>query len=90
MTESVLDREAAGSRRTGGLGELLRIVSFCIKATVVLFPVPTAFLTGAPPEMTLAAVYCTLVTLGLFLALGEIAGNIRRLAEAVDRQGRAS
>jgi len=72
----------ARSRQIGGRREPLRVVSFCIKALVVLFPVSAAFLTGAPPELKWAGVYVTLVTLGLFLALAEIAGSVRRLAEA--------
>jgi cell division protein FtsX len=53
---------------------------------VVLFPLPAALLTGAPPEMKLAAVYVVLVSLALFLALAEVGQSVRRLAEAVDRQ----
>jgi hypothetical protein len=90
MVESAVGREIAGSRPAGGCREPLRIVSFCIKALVVLFPVPAAFLSGAPLEMKLAGVYATLVTLGLFLALAEVAGSVRRLAEVVDRPRPAS
>ncbi len=90
MVESAIGCEIARSRQTGGRREPLRIVSFCVKAMVVLFPLPTAFLTGAPPEMKLAGVYCTLVTLGLFLALAEVAGGVRRLAETVDRPRQGS
>ena len=82
MVESALGCEMARSRQIGGRREPLRVVSFCIKALVVLFPVSAAFLTGAPPELKWAGVYVTLVTLGLFLALAEIAGSVRRLAEA--------
>jgi hypothetical protein len=90
MAEGVLACEIGSSRQVGGCRSVLRVVSFCVKAAVVLFPVPAAFLTGAPPEMKLAGVYCTLVTLGLFLALAEIAGGVRRLADTVDGQRRAS
>jgi hypothetical protein len=58
----------------------------CIKAMVVLFPLPAALFTGAPAEMKWAAVYVSFVTLALFLALSEIAGGVCRLAEVVDRQ----
>ncbi len=85
MAEAVLKREVGSSRQAGKPHYLFRTVAFLVKAAVVLFPVPTAFLTGAPPEMKLAGVYCTLVTLGLFLALAEIAGGVRRLADAVER-----
>ncbi len=61
-------------------------MAFLVKAAVVLLPVPTAYFTGAPPEIMGAAIYCTFVTLGLFLALAEIAGSVRRLADAVDWQ----
>jgi hypothetical protein len=74
----------------GGRREPLRIVSFCIKALVVVFPVPAAILSGAPLEMKLAGAYVTLVTLGLFLALAEVGGSVRRLAEVVDRQRHVS
>ncbi len=90
MAESVLACEIGRSRQLGGCREPLRIVSFCIKALVVLFPVPAAFLTGAPPEMKLAGVYVTLVTLGLFLALAEVGSSVRRLAEAVERERHGS
>ncbi len=90
MVESAVEREVTGSRQIRGCREPLRIVSFCIKALVVLFPVPTAFLTGAPPEMKLAGIYVTLVTLGLFLALAEVAGSVRRLAEAMDQRHHGS
>jgi uncharacterized membrane protein len=90
MVESAVGREAARFRRIGGRREPLRVVSFCIKVLVVLFPLPTAFLTDAPPEMKLAGVYVTLVTLGLFLALADVAGSVRRLAEAMDQQRRGS
>ncbi len=86
MAESVLAGEVGSSRQVGTRCSPLRVISFCVKAAVVLFPVPTAFLTGAPPEMKLAGVYGTLVALGLFLALAEVAGGVRRLADAVDRQ----
>ncbi len=90
MAEPVVAGEVGSSRQVGGRRTVLRAVSFLVKAAVVLFPVPAAFLTGAPPEMKLAGVYCTLVALGLFLALAEIAGGVRSLAEAADRQRRAS
>ena len=90
MAETALAREVGSSREVGGRGSVLRVVSFLVKAAVVLFPLPAAFLTGAPAEMKLAGVYCTLVTLGLFLALAEIAGGLRHLAETVDGQRRAS
>ncbi len=90
MAEPVLTREVGGSRQIGGRRSVFPVVSFLVKVAVVLFPLPTAFLTGAPPEMKLAGVYCTLVTLGLFLALAEIGGSVRRLAKAADRQGHGS
>ena len=90
MIESAVGCETARSRQIGGRLEPRRIVSFCIKALVVLFPVPAAFLTGAPLEVKLAGVYVTLATLGLFLALAEVASSVRRLAEAVDRQRHGS
>ncbi len=90
MAEAVLAREVGSSRQVGKCRYPFRIVAFCVKAAVVLFPIPTAILTGAPPEMMAAAVYGTLVTLGLFLALAEVAGGLRRLADTVERQRRAS
>ncbi len=89
MAEPIPAGEVGRSRQVGKRGGVLRVVSFIVKAAVVLFPVPAAFATGAPPEMKFAGVYCTLVTLGLFLALAEIAGGFRCLADAVDRQRRA-
>jgi len=86
MAEPVPAREAGSSRQIGGRRNPLRVVSFCIKAVVVLFPLPAAFLTGAPVEVKLAGAYATLVTLGLFLALSEVAGGLRRLADAVNRR----
>ncbi|MCX5646641.1 MAG: hypothetical protein NTZ17_18465 [Phycisphaerae bacterium] len=88
MAEFVAEREIESSRQIGGRHNALGIMSTCIKAIVVLFPLPTAFLPHTPIEMKLAGVYATLVTLGLFLALAEIASGIRRLAEAADRQRR--
>ncbi len=85
MAEAVLSREVGSSRQVGKRHCLFRTVAFLVKAAVVLFPVPTAFLTGAPPEMKLAGVYCALVTLGLFLALAEIASGVRRLADTAER-----
>jgi len=90
MVESALERETGNSRQIGQRCNPLRVVSFCVKALVVLFPVPAAFLTGAPPEMKLAGVYVAFLTLALFLALAEVAGSVRRLAEAADRQNRSS
>ncbi len=90
MVASAVECEVARSRQTGGRREPLRIVSFCIKALVVLFPVPAAFLTGAPPEIKLTGVYVTFLTPALFLALAEVGGSVRRLAEVVDRQRHAS
>jgi hypothetical protein len=90
MVESAAGREVARSRQTGGRREPLRIVSFCVKALVVLFPVPAAFLSGAPLELKLAGAYVTLVTLGLFLALAEVDGSVRRVAEAAHRQRHTS
>jgi hypothetical protein len=40
--------------------------------------------------MKLAGVYVTLVALGLFLALAEVAGTVRRFVEVVDRQRHGS
>jgi uncharacterized membrane protein len=74
-----------GSRR-----KTLRIVSFCLKAALVLFPVPTALLTKAPPEIILAAVYATLFTAAGLLALWEIAAGLNDLGEALADQHRPS
>ncbi len=90
MAEVAPASEVGHSRQVGKGRNPLQVVSFCIKALVVLFPIPAAFLTGAPPEMKLAGVYAMLVTLGLFLALAEVGGGVRRLAEAVDRQRHGS
>ena len=90
MAESAVGCEMGRPRQAGGRRKPLRIVSFCIKAVVVLFPVPAAIFTGAPPEMKLAGIYVTLVTLGLFLALAEVTGSVRRLAEAADGQRHGS
>jgi hypothetical protein len=89
MAESAVERGTGNSGRIGGRRNSLGIVSTCVKAIVVLFPVPVALVTGAPPEMKWAAVYVSLVTLALFLALSEVAGGVRGLAEAVDRQRRS-
>lgn len=66
----------------------LRIVSFCLKAALILFPVPAALLTKAPPEIIFAATYATLFTAAGFLALWEIADGLNRLRETLADQHR--
>jgi hypothetical protein len=68
----------------------LRIISFCLKAALILFPVPAALLTKAPPEMIFAAVYVTLFTAAGFLALWEIADGLSRLSETLAGPPRSS
>ncbi|MCU0918113.1 MAG: hypothetical protein MUC88_26655, partial [Planctomycetes bacterium] len=86
MVESGLGSEIEGARRSDRCGRTLGTLSATVKAVVVLFPLPAAFVSRAPEEMKLAAVYVTLLTLAVFLALAEIAGGLRRLAAAADRQ----
>ncbi len=66
----------------------LRGVSLCLKAALILFPLPTALLTQAPPEIILAAVYATLFTAAGLLALWEIADSVNRLRDALGDQHR--
>ncbi len=67
-----------------------KAVAIVIKGIVVLFPLAAAFVTGAPPEFKVAGVYCSLVALGLFVALGEIAAGVRRVGEILEQQHRSS
>jgi hypothetical protein len=90
MAESAVERGTGNARPVREPPRALKVASTCIKAIVVLFPLPAALFTGAPPEMKWAAVYVSLVTLALFQALSEVAGGVRGLAEAVDRQRRSS
>jgi hypothetical protein len=90
MAESALGSGIENNRQIDKRRNALAVVSLCVKAIVVLFPLPTAFFSGAPTEMKFLAVYATVVTLALFLALSEIAGGLHRLTEAVDRQRRSS
>jgi len=68
----------------------LRVVSLCLKAAMILSPVPTALLTGAPPEVVLTAVYATLFTAAGLLALWEIADSVNHLRDAMAAQNRPS
>lgn len=68
----------------------LKILSPCLKAALILFPIPTALLTEAPLEIVLAAVYATLFTAAGLLALWEIADNVNHLRDAMATQNRPS
>ncbi len=83
MADARAQHSIEGSPQNGWRQKTLGVTSPCLKAALILFPVPTALLTEAPPEIILAAVYATLFTAAGLLALHEIAAGLDRLAEAL-------